>query len=267
MPKYLFNYLQDITQKLSSTLVLFLDYDGTLIDFQKKPDDVSTPKHIQTVIDELACNPSITVIVITGRTLDNIQSLVHTKNSIIAGLHGFEIQFPGQNHSVWEKAEETRGLIQNIKTRSLQKFHLRKDVYIEDKQFTLAFHYRQVPEEESDGLINQFIEICKACDGEKKLEILYGDKVIEVRPRGWDKGKAVEMILKKLNQKHHSFSTMYLGDDTTDEDAFVYLKDKGITIYVKNKSERKTHAQYFVNNPKEVYRFLQLIKIHFRKPI
>jgi trehalose 6-phosphate phosphatase len=265
MPKYLFDHLQDIIQKSRSSVVLFLDYDGTLVDFQKKPDEVSTPKHIQTLIDELTCHPSITVIVITGRTLDNIRSLVDSRNIIIAGLHGFEIQFPGQKYFVWEKAKETQDVIKKIKTKSLQKFHHRKDVYIEDKKFTLAFHYRQVPLGESDGLVEQFKEIYRKYDIEKKLEVLHGDKVLEIRPRGWDKGKAVEMILKKLNIANHSFSLIYIGDDTTDEDAFVYLKDRGITIYVKNKSQRKTHARYYVNNPKEVYRFLQLINLHFQE--
>ena len=267
MPKYLFNYLQDITQKLASSLVLFLDYDGTLIDFEKKPDDVNTPKHLQTLIKELSDNTSITVIIITGRTLENIQSLVDTRNIIIAGLHGFEIQFPDQKHYVWEKAKETQGLIQHLKHASLQKFQNRKDVYIEDKKFTLAFHYRQVPENESADLVEQFIDVYREYDVEKKLEILHGDKVLEVRPPGWDKGKAVEMILKKLNRANRPFSLMYLGDDATDEDAFVFLKDNGITIYVKNDSQRETHAQYFVNNPKEVYRFLQWITMHFQKHI
>jgi trehalose-phosphatase len=50
---------------------------------------------------------------------------------------------------------------------------------------------------------------------------------------------------------------VYIGDDITDEDAFRVIGKKGITIHVRNQSQRKTLAQYWVKNPDEVLCFLQ----------
>lgn len=264
MTEYLFDHLQDIDFRTNSHRILFLDYDGTLIGFQNKPDQVSTPAHVQSIIDELADNSSITLVIITGRTLSDITRLVDTKKLIVAAFHGLKIRYPNSKEFVWEKAEKNRNLIQKIKKRSVQEFQHIKEIYIEDKTYTLAFHYRQVPDKKSKELIEKFISIYKKIDNEKKFEVLQGDKVIEIRPKDWNKGKAVEILLKKLENKKNDLFPIYIGDDTTDEDAFRFLQHRGLDIYVKNESQRETLAQYYVNNPNEVYKFLQWLKNNIR---
>jgi trehalose 6-phosphate phosphatase len=93
-------------------------------------------------------------------------------------------------------------------------------------------------------------------DPEKILEVISGAKIVEARPKGWNKGKAIERFLTNSTEKSSTL-IMYIGDDITDEDAFRVIGKRGITIHVRNQSRRKTVAQYWVNNPDEVYRFLQ----------
>ena len=67
----------------------------------------------------------------------------------------------------------------------------------------------------------------------------------------WDKGKAVQWILGALKFDTNKNSVIYIGDDTTDEDAFEAIKDQGIGICVMNQN-RPTKAQYSVSETEDV---------------
>ena len=75
-------------------------------------------------------------------------------------------------------------------------------------------------------------------------------KGFNVLPNIWDKGKTVDYILEK--HVPADALSIYFGDDVTDEDAFRILKDKGITVYVKNDDTRDTEADLFVKDPEDV---------------
>jgi len=84
-----------------------------------------------------------------------------------------------------------------------------------------------------------------------------GKKVFELRPRfDWDKGKAVSWLLEALGLHGPEVLPFYLGDDTTDEDAFVALTERGIGILVGS-SARETAARYVLDRPADVQRFLR----------
>ncbi len=84
------------------------------------------------------------------------------------------------------------------------------------------------------------------------FHITEGPKVLEIRPRvGWDKGMAVRWIQQASG--HPNALPVYIGDDTTDEDAFLALPD-GITVSVGK--GRETSAQYFLENQESVPEFL-----------
>ena len=84
-----------------------------------------------------------------------------------------------------------------------------------------------------------------------------GKKVFEIRPKiDWHKGKAVDWILRSLvKDRVDAVNSIYIGDDTTDEDAFRFVKDKGFGILVAEKP-RQTQARYFIRNTAEVRQVL-----------
>jgi trehalose-phosphatase len=84
----------------------------------------------------------------------------------------------------------------------------------------------------------------------------YGKKIFELQPRlDWHKGKAVLWLLQALALNSTEVVPLYIGDDVTDEDAFVALADCGIGIVVAE-APRPTSAQYALKNPDEVRAFL-----------
>jgi alpha,alpha-trehalase len=88
------------------------------------------------------------------------------------------------------------------------------------------------------------------------LRKTHGKKVFEIRPKiDWDKGKAVLWILKALDLDTPDVMPFYLGDDTTDEDAFRALEGRGIGVLVTD-TPRSTRASYTLKDTDDVREFL-----------
>jgi alpha,alpha-trehalase len=124
---------------------------------------------------------------------------------------------------------------------------------VEPKRFAVAVHYRQV---KSDAVPAVEAAVDAVLDEVSELRKTHGKKVFELRPRfDWDKGKAVDWLLQALELERQGVLAFYLGDDTTDEDAFVALRHKGVGILVGPDTSR-TAAHYVLASPEEVGRFL-----------
>jgi trehalose-phosphatase len=124
---------------------------------------------------------------------------------------------------------------------------------LEDKRYALALHYRQAQPETSERGVARFL--AAVLEFQRKgvaLEVLHGKKVVEVRPVGVSKGKAIQYLLR-----HQGNTTLpfYLGDDATDEDAFRIVNGRGLTVLVTD-SPQRTAARYYLRSPQEVFDFL-----------
>jgi trehalose 6-phosphate phosphatase len=258
MPDFLFDCIPQVFKRIheSDHVVVFLDYDGTLVPFKEKPDDVVTPNGVKTVLTKLINNKKCTVVIVSGRTLKEIKKLLNIPGLSYAAVHGLQIEFSDGTVSNWKPAEHIQALIKTIKKNLIPILQEEKKIILEDKELTLAFHYRQVPENRIKDIKEKFLDIVKKYDTKNSLEILHGAKVIEVRPHGWNKGKAVETFLNNFIKQANTLS-IYIGDDVTDEDAFRCIGELGITIFVSNNAKRKTNAQYWVKNPGDVSVFLE----------
>lgn len=231
-------------------VILFLDYDGTLVPFANKPGEALPSKELRELLRGLLRNPKIKIGIISGRPVGELKTMLPVRGMAYAGLHGIEIELPGGNF-LWKGAERAVPLLERIKHRARRELG---EAYIEDKKLTLALHYRCLPEERKKAVVKKFLKLVEE-DGEGILEVLHGAEVVEARPRGWDKGRAVEVLLKRMRVKDGL--VFYFGDDATDEEAILRLR-KGVTVLVSE--ERKpTSASYYLRNPGEVIKFLKLL--------
>ena len=125
---------------------------------------------------------------------------------------------------------------------------------IEHKRFAVTVHYRQVGSADIDRVKQRFDRITSHYPELRKST---GKKVIELRPNvDWDKGSALLYLLKTLYTGSSRVVPLYIGDDTTDEDAFRAINDRGVTIVVGHE-KRQTSAQYMLTDPREVAKLLQ----------
>lgn len=235
---------------------LLLDYDGTLTPILPKPEMAHLRESTRKILEKLSEYPDVSVGIITGRKIDEIQSLVKLKNLIYAGNHGLELRGPNFNYT-HAKTKEYRRIFRNVAMalRPLPKFF--PGSFLEDKEVTLTYHYRQMDPEQVPALIRTLVKSLRPWLMEKKIKLMEVKKAIEIRPNfNWHKGSAVRWIL--LHEDPDSLP-VFIGDDKTDESAFKALNEIGFTIKVG--FEKGSYAQYFVKDHDEVERFLSFISV------
>ena len=122
--------------------------------------------------------------------------------------------------------------------------------FVEEKSSTLVWHYRAVESALGNIRSRELIEKLNQVISNTQLQILDGNRAIEVRALGIDKGSSA----KKLLQNNSYDFIIALGDDKTDEDLFKEIKNKGYTIKI---GSEETAAQYYLSDYKEA---IQLLK-------
>ena len=215
-------------RKANSRLIL-LDYDGTLVNYTPIPDSARLTDHLFDILIKLVDTPQTEVFIITGRGHQEIDKIFeHLPINIIAE-HGAMIRERGNwenqinNNCSWK--ETVIPILNQITSEFPESF-------IEEKDFSLAWHYRNAESQSgfahSRKLINTLEEIIHSYD----LKILDGNKVVEVMTKEVGKGKAV----KKLFEQNNYDFILSIGDDATDEEMFEFFLHitKAYTIKVGN---------------------------------
>jgi trehalose 6-phosphate synthase/phosphatase len=238
--------LQDY--KRATKRSILLDYDGTLVPFQKLPALAVPNNEILQILAELSKDEDNEITVISGRDNDTLQKwLGHLPITIVAE-HGAFIRYKNEGwqeqvsqSSEWK--EQIRPLLQLFVTRCAGSF-------IEEKKNTIAWHYRTTDPDlgfvRSRELRNSLLQLTT----NTALQVIDGNRVIEVRLIGIDKGATASKIFDRFSP---DFS-LCLGDDATDEDMFRILREKGYTIKIGNGN---TAAQYTLWSQTDVLPFLR----------
>lgn len=258
--QYLFTQWPKLKRKLQGKLVcIFLDYDGTLTQITKTPQQAVLSKEVKRTLKLLAQNPRCILIVISGRALNNLKKIIRIKNIIYVGNHGLEFGDLRTAFSVPISLKH-KTILKQIKNELIEKLANIKGILIEDKNFSLCLHYRSVSKKNIPITKSIFKHVVATYQAQHKLRILTGKKVLEIAPDVlWDKGKFASLFLNLLQAilKHDQIVPLYIGDDITDEYAFSTLKNQGITIFVGK--PKRTQARYHLKNIREVKTLLKSI--------
>lgn len=233
---------------------LYLDYDGTLTPIVENPEDAVIPESIQKVLAKLATR--IPVAIISGRNRHQVKEFVGIENIYYAGSHGFDITGPNNLHMEVEEAQALLPYLDEIEKKLRHQTQAFKGVQVERKKFAIAIHYRNASADlvpELKGMVDQVVNYYNA------FKLSGGKKIFEIKPNiDWDKGKAVEWLIKELHLNKPSIMPIYIGDDLTDEDAFRSLISKGVGILVGDHGH-PTFARYHLDNIEAVESFLKKI--------
>ena len=235
-------------------LALFLDYDGTLTPIVPRPEDAILSDSMRRTLKKLADH--CTVAIISGRDLPDVQKLVGIETIFYGGSHGFDVTGPKGRHIELQQGKAYLPVLDRAQKALEEGLADIPGAAVERKRFSIAAHYRNV-EEGKEGAVEAAVD--RVLSDHSELRKSGGKKIYELQPAvDWNKGKALLWLVEKLGLDRSEVLPIYIGDDVTDEDAFRVLAGWGIGIVVRN-SPRSTSAQYALEDPDDVERFLRLL--------
>lgn len=239
-----------------SHILLCLDFDGTLAPIVQKPSEALLPLRIRGVLKTLKGKDWCTVAVISGRTLRSLIRKVRLEGIIYGGNHGSQLRGPNIDFQA-PIGPETYRAFEMIKSSVGRLTAVMNGVVIEDKTHSLSIHFREVEETDVPQLTRIISRTVQPFINDGYVRISTGKKVFDITPSSWNKGKAVQWLLRHLclSTMSQSLVPVYIGDDTTDEDAFAAIGQNGLTVVVGN--GRRSAAQYYLRDTDEVLRLLE----------
>ena len=232
--------------------ILFLDYDGTLSGFKKDPEDAKPDDQLYRILEALTRDECNMVVIISGRDKETLSRWFDPRWNIhFIAEHGVWLREPGgewhmleQINNEWK--ESVLPLLEYYVDRTPKSF-------IEHKNFSLVWHYRKSDPDLGMQRAWELKDELRTLTSNLNLEIMDGDKVLEIKYSGINKGRAA---LQKIGNEHYDF-ILAVGDDWTDEFTFDAMPEGAYTIKVGTKT---TKAAYYIESVELVRELL----CHFR---
>ncbi len=208
----------------SKRRLLLLDYDGTLVPFSGRPEEAKPDDELLKLLEKLAENLKNQVVLISGRDQDTLERWFGNLSLGLVAEHGVWIK-----EKEWEMVEpltdEWKGNISPILELYVDRT---PGSFIEEKEFSLVWHYRKADPDLSSIRVRELIEILVNLTANLNLRVLEGSKVVEIKNIGINKGRAA---LRWISKEQWDF-LLAVGDDLTDEDVFAVLPKIGYSIKV-----------------------------------
>ncbi len=197
---------------------MLLDIDGTLAPIVRHAADAHVPEATRSLLIEIARRYRV-VGCVSGRRASTARQIVAIGTIAYVGNHGGELLRPGATSpEIDPELAAWTARVREFAARAYTGEHQRMRVRSEDKDAIAAFHWRGAPDEDAAARAVQ--EIAQRAEQEG-LAVHWGRKVLEVRPPvALDKGLGIATLLRGVELA----AAMYVGDDTTDLDAFHGLR-------------------------------------------
>ncbi|MFD2784506.1 bifunctional alpha,alpha-trehalose-phosphate synthase (UDP-forming)/trehalose-phosphatase [Hymenobacter rubripertinctus] len=229
--------------------LLLLDYDGTLSPFHDDPQQAGPDEELLLLLRALTDIPENRVVIISGRDRTTLEAwLGHLPVDFILE-HGVWLRPQGEEWRLFQALnndwrDEIRTILDLYVARTAGSF-------VEEKDFSLVWHFRRADAElgamRARELMNHLTFITSNAD----LQVMEGNKVIEIKTAGINKGTAAARWLAT----YPTDFIFAIGDDRTDEDTFRVMPPEAYTVKVG--PAPRSLARYHVAGPTDVRHILR----------
>ena len=197
-------------------MALFHDFDGSLVALAARPEAITVSDHLRRLLLTMEILLDGAFALVSGRRLADLDRYFHGHHFAGAGVHGAELRRLAGG--VIEQAQPAcaQGLVQALRS------HFADDprILIEDKQQSVALHYRLAPEREAECA-----EVVFRLSQIEGLKVQPGKMVFEALPTDIDKGRAVQALMAAA--PFAGRVPVFVGDDTTDEHGMAAVQQLG----------------------------------------
>ena len=257
-----------LTGKVQATLIqqyrtatrraLLLDYDGTLVPFAKAPALARPDEELLNLLGALGADPANEVVVVSGRSRRDLEEWFGRLPVALVAEHGVWLRHKGAEWRMLktittEWKERVRPILQLYVDRL-------PGALLEEKEFSLAWHYRRADPEQGSLRAKELLDDLAGYTRNIDVQVLEGNKVIEIRNTGVNKGTAA---LEWLTGRLPEF-ILSIGDDWTDEDLFRALPPTAYSVRV---GLDNTAARYYLTHHTAVRRLLRELGQEHRENI
>lgn len=234
--------------KNASKRILFLDYDGTLRDFVSNPAEAKPDEEMLELVSKIQGQENTEVVIISGRDRETLGTWWKPVPVSLIAEHGVWKREIGKDWEITEKIKndwmpQIRPILETFVDRT-------PGTFIEEKNYSLAWHYRNADPALGEIRANELSTVIKELSSNNDLGVLDGNKVLEIKSGAINKGKAVT---KEIFNQDYDF-IFSIGDDWTDEFMFQELPEKAYTVKV---GLQKTAARFYVEGTGQVRQILK----------
>jgi trehalose 6-phosphate phosphatase len=227
---------------------LFLDVDGTLIDFTDSPHDTCADAGLKALLGDVAERLGGAVALVSGRSIEYLDALFAPLRLPAAGLHGVERRkASGAMHG----ASFVDSQLDRARTELQALVSANPGTILEDKGRTIAVHFRMAPQTEA-AVRNAVRELATPLGS--NYHIQGGNMMLEIKPSGFTKAAAIKAFMQE--PPFSGRKPVFVGDDLTDKEGLKAVEDQGgISVAVGD----RVRGQYQLDNAAAVRSWLQSI--------
>ncbi len=237
--------------RTSVNRLILLDYDGTLMPFSDKPEKAYPDEELYDVLNELISDKKNEVVLISGRKKRELEKWFGGMKMSLVAEHGVWLREAGGS---WVLAKNIKQKWKDSIRPLLQFYVMRTPgTLLEEKDYSLVWHYRTADPELIVFRKNEVTETLLQYTSNLNIGIMEGNKVVEVKNLGVDKGSAA---MHFISGKIYDF-ILAVGDDITDEDVFRTLPSNAISIKV---GIGHTNAAFILPTYNEIRAMLRKLK-------
>ncbi|MDQ3930410.1 MAG: bifunctional alpha,alpha-trehalose-phosphate synthase (UDP-forming)/trehalose-phosphatase, partial [Chloroflexota bacterium] len=233
----------------ASKRLLLLDYDGTLVPFNKDPQQARPGDDVMQLLAGLCETPGNRVVLISGRDKETLDRWFgHLPMGLVAE-HGVWARQP--HAGTWTISQPLTSEWKSRIRPVLEMYANRlPGSFLEEKDFSIAWHYRGADPDLGPSRAKELLDHLVNFTANINVQVLQGNKVIEVKTAGVSKGTAGRAW---LDSDDFDF-VLAIGDDWTDEHLFMVLPESAYSVRV---GMVQSYARYNLRAYTEVTRLLE----------
>ena len=217
--------------------------------FQNRPEEARPDEELMALLRKLVQDPKNTVVIISGRNSRTLDEWLGDIPLNMLACHGLWMRGPEDEwaYDCIALGNDWKGSIRHVLEMYTDRM---PGSFIEEKDYSLVFHYRQCEPDMVEAKLNEVKETLTSMIRSTMLSVQEGNKVLEVKDSRTNKGHGA---LAFMQNQDFDF-ILGVGDDTTDEDLFAALPDSAFSIKV---GLGQTKANYYLRSWKSMRELLK----------